>query len=184
VSGLRLNLGCGAFPFPQAEGWVNVDSDDVLEPDVCDDALCYLSDLADGAAHEIYMGHLLEHFDYEDGQALLRECYRVLVPGGRLGVVVPNTRAIMWRYLRGAQTTQPDATGRRYAVADLDDVCAYWLFSTVQPSPHRWAYDGGTLCRALERVGFVVQGAIDSYHDPRLSDPSWWQLGLDAERPA
>lgn len=178
---MRLNLGCGEFPLPLADGWLNLDADSSVHPDVL--ATVPPLPFPDASADAIYMGHLLEHFEYAEGQALLAECYRVLAPGGTLTVVVPDTRAIMRRWLGGAKTRQRDATGRPYAVADLDDVCAYWLFSTVQPSRHRWAYCDDTLVRALDRAGFQVTALVDRYRDPRLSDPGWWQLGYTAVRP-
>lgn len=179
MSGLRLNLGCGAYPFRGA-GWTNLDADPAVHPDVC--ATVPPLPFGDGAADEMYLGHLLEHFPRDDGLVLLRECYRVLVPGGRLGVVVPNTRLILRRWLGGATTTAVGPDQRTYRVSDLDDVCALWLFSSCQPSPHRWAFDATTLERIVEEAGFRVTGVIDPHRDPRLSDPSWWQLGVEAER--
>jgi hypothetical protein len=104
----------------------------------------------------------------------------VLVPGGRLGVVVPDTREIMRRWLAGDPTTFEMPVGRVSRVDDLDDVCALFLYSTIQPSRHRWSYDAGTLARALERVGLRPTDEIDRHADPRLAAGAWFQVGLDA----
>ena len=175
---LRLNLGAGAFPLA---GYVSVDADPACAPDVV--ATVPPIPYPDGSVAAIYCGHLLEHYDYDGGQALLRDCARVLAPGGHLTVVVPDMYAILRRYVRGAKTTQAGPAGERYAVADLDDICRYWLFSDYQPSPHRWAYDAVTLVRALERAGLRAVQQVDRYHDARLSDPGWWQLGYEVIRP-
>jgi predicted SAM-dependent methyltransferase len=175
---MRLNLGCGAFPL---EGFTSIDADPAVQPDVV--ATVPPLPYPDGAVAEIYMGHLLEHFDYEDGQALLRECYRVLMPGGRLGVVVPDTRAIMRLWLAGVGSRWEYPAGHWRCVDDLDEVCAMFLYSTVQPSHHQWSYDLGTLARALARAGLQPVAEIDRYRDPRLSNGgAWYQCGWDAER--
>ncbi len=172
---LRLNLGAGIFPLA---GYVNIDAEPGVEPDICATVPPIPCD--DGTVSMIYAGHLLEHFAPAAGQVLLRECHRVLQPGGRLTVVVPDTRAIMRRWLGASSYAVTSPEGRVWRVADLDDVCDFWLFSSFQASPHRWAYDETTLTRAVERAGFRVVGMVDRYQDPRLSDPNWWQLGVEA----
>lgn len=68
-------------------------------------------------------------------------------------------------------------------MADLDEVCTLFLYSTAQASPHRWSYDLFTLRRALERAGFVVDAQIDRWRDPRLGTGQWYQMGLDCHKP-
>lgn len=176
---VRLNLGAGAFPLA---GFVSVDADPACRPDVVATVPPLPYDT--GTVVEIYCGHLLEHFDYDGGQGLLRECYRVLASGGRLTVVVPDTRLILRRWLGQAATRVEMPAGRWWDIRDLDDVCATFLYSTYQASRHQWSYDSGTLRRALERAGFVPLVEVDRYHDPRLSNGgAWYQVGWEAERP-
>ena len=47
----------------------------------------------------IYHSHLLEHLDQEEGEDLIKECFRVLKPGGILRVVVPDLERICRDYL-------------------------------------------------------------------------------------
>jgi predicted SAM-dependent methyltransferase len=165
LPGVRLNLGCGLH---RKQGWINVDADPEVIPDVRKDVATYLRSLGDDVVDEIYAGHLVEHLDHEDARLLVEECRRVL-PGGLLGVVVPDTRAIAEAYL---------SEGR-----DLDQLCAAFLYSTVQPSQHRWSYDLATLRRLLEEAGLRVLGEIDRFEDARLAGGAWWQAGLDAVKP-
>src|ERR1017187_4875679 len=84
---VNLNIGSGVHPAP---GWVNIDRNllDDWQVDVIADAL----DLpfGDDVADRAYFGHVLEHLSYNgDALVALREAYRVLKPGGELGVVGP-----------------------------------------------------------------------------------------------
>ncbi len=50
-----------------------------------------LARFASGCFTEVYASHVLEHFDYcEEANAALAEWFRVLTPGGRLCVSVPD----------------------------------------------------------------------------------------------
>jgi predicted SAM-dependent methyltransferase len=166
---VRINLGSGPDRKP---GWVNVDNgidDDIWterpEGEVVEaDALEYLDSLQDDTVDEVYAGHFLEHFDYDEGQDLLGKCYRVLKSGGIVGMVVPDTKEVLRQYF--------------FEGRDLDDICEGFLYSTIQPSRHKWSYDLTTLRRALERAGFTVTDEIDRYDDPRLAAGAWFQCGL------
>jgi hypothetical protein len=68
-------------------------------------------------------------------------------------------------------------------VSDLDEVCAMFLYSPVQESPHRWSYDRETLARAMAPAGFRGFKEIDRYRDPRLGSPQWFQVGIQAVKP-
>lgn len=164
--GVRLNLGSG---YDNKEGWINVDVDPASGADVCADALEYVSAQRASSIDEIYAGHFLEHLYYEDAEHFLRDCHRVLRPGARIGIVVPDTNAIMRSYLEDRR--------------DLDQLCRAFLYSTVQESHHRWSYDLDTLRRILERAGFAVSAEIDRFIDARLHAGAWWQCGLEATKP-
>jgi hypothetical protein len=178
---LRLNLGCGAYALPQAVGWENWD-DDPLTPA---DRHLHVPPIPvpDGAVAEIYMGHLLEHLEPVEADALLRECYRVLAPGATLGVVVPDTRWVLEQYVRQSGQRVELPQGVFWELDDLDAVGSVFLYSTIQDSRHRWSYDETTLRRALSRAGFRVRGAIDRWHDPRASAHNAWSLGVDVVKP-
>jgi predicted SAM-dependent methyltransferase len=177
---IRLNLGSGAYSLPQRDSWVNVDED----PETPADRHYHVPPIPyqDGAVAEIYCGHLLEHFEPREADRFLQDCRRVLAPGGRLGVVVPDTRAVLARYLEQRHEGVEVPQNTFWNLDDLDDVCAVFLYSTIQPSRHKWAYDDHTLRKALVRNGFILGGPIPK-DDPRLSVPSWWDLSTDAFKP-
>ena len=174
----RLNIGCGEYLL---EGYENVDEN----PDLPCSAHYHAPPIPreDGSVDEIWACHVLEHLDYHEGAELLRECYRVLAPGGGIGVVVPDTREIMRQYLAGAPICVEIPTDHWRNVSDLDEVCVAFLYSPVQTSPHRWSYDRDTLARAMAAVGFRGFKEIDRYRDPRLGSPIWYQCGIQGVKP-
>ena len=72
-----------------------------------------------------YHSNFLEHLDRADAEAFLRECRRVLRPGGILRVVVPDLGVQARAYvaaLAAAEAEQPGADERhRWAVVELVD---------------------------------------------------------------
>jgi hypothetical protein len=158
--------------------WTNIDSEpyEAVDVQVRVPPIPY----ADGSVAEIFAGHFLEHLDQDEGAEFLREAYRVLEPGGKLGVVVPDTREILRRWLAGVNTPVEFPLGTWWRTDDLDDVCAMFLYSSVQPSRHLWSYDLTTLTRAVQAAGFRVAGEIDRHYDRRLGSGAWYQFGIDA----
>ncbi len=61
----------------------------------------------------VYHSHLLEHLQEEDGEDLIRECFRVLKPKGILRVVVPDLEKICRDYLSTLQEVDQGAKHAR-----------------------------------------------------------------------
>lgn len=93
---VKLNLGCG---LDKRRGFINVDVDERLKPDLVHDLAKKLP-FKDATASEILLQDVLEHFTKEMGLELLRECSRVLQDGGKLLIRVPNVSAIVSKYQR------------------------------------------------------------------------------------
>lgn len=85
---MKINLGCDTFPI---EGFINVDGEPKVNPDVCMDFFDYLKSLKPNSVDEVYAGHVIEHFTTEESISLLKEVKRVLKVGGKVTVVVPDT---------------------------------------------------------------------------------------------
>lgn len=138
---LRLNLGAGN---DRRDGYLSVD----LRSDVAD-VLADVTRLpfADESAAEIFASDLLEHFPATRTAQILAEWHRVLAPGGKLAIRVPNLLALA-RLLVEYPHTRPDVIRNIYG-------------------GHRWGPDGAwdthhtgwtpeMLHAELERAGFVV----------------------------
>lgn len=102
-----LNLGCGGRYHVD---WVNVDftarSKSVIVHDLSKGIPA-----ADNTYDVVYHSHLLEHFSKDDAPAFIKECYRVLSPGGTLRVVVPDLEAIAKAYLNALDNVLSDIPG-------------------------------------------------------------------------
>ena len=59
--------------------------------------------LKDNSVDEILAEHIIEHFYFDDIVFLLEECYRVLVPGGKIRIVCPDAKNIANLILMGEQ---------------------------------------------------------------------------------
>ncbi|QDU98010.1 class I SAM-dependent methyltransferase [Lignipirellula cremea] len=91
-----LNVGCGTHWHPE---WTNVDLVS-HSPAVQQADLRRGIPYADGEFDAVYHSHVLEHLDPADGVAFLRECCRVLRPGGVLRIAAPDLETIAREYLR------------------------------------------------------------------------------------
>jgi len=92
----RLNLGCG---FDKREGFINADSFQECSPDVLMNIESFPWPFEDDQFDYILMKHVLEHVgaSFADFRLVMRELYRVLKPGGRLEIHVPDYRhATYW----------------------------------------------------------------------------------------
>ena len=92
---VKINLGCGGY---KLDGFINVDIDIKVEPDVVADVKNLLGV---GKAEVIYAGHLLEHFDYNVGLQLLKRWREWLIEGGEIYIVVPDIDIFVKNYLEG-----------------------------------------------------------------------------------
>lgn len=90
---VRLHLGCGG---ERKDGWVNVDllGDPVDVAWNLANSLPFQADSVVAIFHE----HLLEHLPMEAGDSFMRECFRVLRPGGILRVGVPDAGRLIQSY--------------------------------------------------------------------------------------
>jgi SAM-dependent methyltransferase len=90
----RVNLGCGPLP---AAGWLNVDAVS-RSADLIQD-LGRRLDLPDACAEMVFSEHVLEHLDFpEEARTFLGEAFRILRPGGRIRLIVPDGEKVIRAY--------------------------------------------------------------------------------------
>lgn len=144
-----LHFGSGAY---HIDGWINVDL--IGErPDVAADLAAALP-FASESADYIHTEDFLEHVDLEQGRTFLRECFRILRPGGVMRLLTPDLDALV-------RSVYLDRERRHIAW------CAN-SFGTATPAEalnmhlrmngdHRFVYDDELLARELQAAGFRVR---------------------------
>jgi predicted SAM-dependent methyltransferase len=117
---LRLHLGCGG---ERKAGWVNID----LLGDPVDVAWNLANSLpfAAGSVTAIFHEHLLEHLPLTAGDSFMRECYRVLQPGGILRVGVPDAGRLIESYAGDRSYLENLHPGRPTALIAVQELF-YW----------------------------------------------------------
>ncbi|MDA8360850.1 MAG: methyltransferase domain-containing protein [Gammaproteobacteria bacterium] len=182
-AGPRLNLGCGPVI---ADGWINVDGSrrawlatrlprlDALltrlrllpptafTPSVVHHDVRQPLPWRDMSVAAIYAGELWEHLEYPDARRLMRECFRVLKPGGVLRICVPDGIAFWQRYLElfdeevARAPQERDAKRLRAHVAlYFADICTRpALFKSVGHF-HKWQFDEVQLTDLFFECGFM-----------------------------
>jgi SAM-dependent methyltransferase len=126
----------------------------------------------------VYHSHFLEHIDLRFAPGLLKECHRVLKPGGVLRVVLPDLEFLVKQYQAAIQAMDADRPGalkfHRQSVADLFDQMVRrettgtreqkrwvkWIEQKFRGGAadtgelHRWMYDRHSLGQLLSQTGF------------------------------
>src|SRR3989442_1209679 len=156
---IRLHLGCGPL---YKRGWINIDlaqpSPTALRAWVVrkrsggKEELDLMWDLRRGlpfpndSVEAIFSEHLLEHFDYAAGFALLVECHRVLQPGGVLRIGVPDLERYIHAYHGKDPIIDDCRPGRPTQAIAMSEIFFH--------HGHRATYDYETLALACREAGF------------------------------
>lgn len=89
----RLNIGSGAtehgrYATPEGSGWLTLDINPKVNPDVIHDITQYPWPFEDSQFHEVQAAHLLEHLD--DWIGFFSEMYRVCAHGAVVRIAGPH----------------------------------------------------------------------------------------------
>jgi SAM-dependent methyltransferase len=142
----------------------------------------------------VYHSHFLEHLSRSHAAGLLKECRRVLRPGGVLRVAVPDLAYLVRQYretmgnpIEHGQAIEAltDQMVREHATGPNEQKgTAGFIERLIRGTPektgerHLWMYDAVSLKKLLADVGFVnctVQSSVTSLI------PGWKEFHLDAD---
>jgi predicted SAM-dependent methyltransferase len=177
----RVRVMLGAGPCAR-EGWLPTDITPSRRDVVYLDARKRLP-FEDGSVDLIHTEHLIEHIDFAAGQHLLRECNRILRPGGRLRVSTPDYERVLALAARPldprlAEMVRSDNALNGVPADKLDDptFVVNRLFSDYA---HRFLYSEQLLTRCMTEAGL----AEVRRHDVGESDePELRGLEMHGER--
>lgn len=142
---IHLHLGCGTKYLP---GFVNIDANPRQKLDLWLDVRCGLP-FATGSVDSIYSTHMFEHFYPDELEKLLRECVRVLAPGGGVRLIVPSLRSAIVAYQQNRSDWFEDAFPRHF-----DSVGGRFSNFVFCDGQHRTAFDFSHLDEVLRKAGF------------------------------
>ncbi len=175
----KLQIGSGNNVY---EGWLNTDYEPGI-PGVYRMDATRKFPFADNTFDYVFCQHMIEHIGYPEGQFMLRECLRVLKPGGKVRISTPNLA-----FVCGLYNSTPDERQRAY----MEWSKATWVPDAPKASPafvvnnffrnwgHQFIYDSETLREAIERAGFH---ALKSFDLNQSDDPIFQDLENEQRLP-
>lgn len=132
---MKLNLGCGA---KKMQGYVNIDISSSVTPDRVFD-LSQPLDYEDDSIDEIVSFQMFEHLPVDKVPDVLASWYRILKPGGRLIMELPDFDVCIRWYLE-----------------EGSDLSLRWIFGSQDRmgQQHLWGWNKLRLYDALSKAGF------------------------------
>lgn len=164
---MRLNIGAGAR---RIEGYTGVDMVPRAGADII--APAHAIPLGDETVDEIMAIHLFEHLYRWECEKVLAEWRRLLKPGGRLVLELPNLIKCCENIISGRAGKEPEQLGMWGLYGDPR--------GGDQFMAHRWGWTPDTLRELLEANGFHRIG-----QEPTLFHPAGRQhrdMRIVAER--
>jgi predicted SAM-dependent methyltransferase len=155
-----LNLGCGDKYF---DGFINIDGNIFRRKDMWLDlrnSLPFPSQSVD----RIYSCHVFEHFYMDELKIILKECQRVLKPGGGMRILVPSLEQAVTAYIAGKKEWFSDFPSSYQSIGGR---FFNYIFCDSQ---HRLTFDYSFFDELLHEAGF--QNVITSEPGKSVLFPS------------
>lgn len=150
---IKINFGSGTFPLP---GWVNVDSDPTCSPDVLADLGTFPLPFPDGCARYLHSEDFFDQLPVETAYAFLRECHRILAPGGVMRLLTPDLHRLADLYVRGDPELMRLWTSYVGLPLRTGSLCEIMNLA-MSLGGHTFMWDAPTLIRALAECGFEAR---------------------------
>jgi predicted SAM-dependent methyltransferase len=139
----RLHLACGKHILP---GWANIDQ--IKAPDVIQHDLTRPLPVPQGSISLIFAEHFIEHIRRDQAVHLVRECYRMLKPGGVLRVSTPDLKKLISEYLAQRTDEWRDVNW-------LPNSPCQMVNEGMRLWGHQFVYDEKELASVLREGGFT-----------------------------
>ena len=136
---MKLHLGSGSR---YLEGYLHIDIADYEHIDI-NSSVDKLNTIDNDTIDEIYASHVIEYFDRNEVESVLKEWKRVLKKDAVLRIAVPNFEALIKVYKETEEIEK--ILGPLYGKWDLTDGRIIY---------HKTVYDKNSLTELLKRIGF------------------------------
>jgi ubiquinone/menaquinone biosynthesis C-methylase UbiE len=156
---VKLNLGCG---LDVRDGYINIDVRKVHPKIlVLDLEKELLKPFPDNSVEEIIAKDFIEHLSWRVVEDFLKDCYRVLKPGGRMYIQVPDMEAIAKKVILNPSFKYGELEGWK--------AISFWVYGAQDHefNVHKTGFTIPTLKKLLESIGFVVE-SIENDGDTNL----------------
>ena len=172
-----LHIGCGPkgtwLPemFAGYEEW-RMDIEAAVEPDMVGSITAI--DLPDSEVNAVYASHILEHVEQWDVHQALCEVLRVLAPGGKALIVVPDLVRVAREITEHPSRIEAVNLESPFVNTPLDILFGWQpaIYAGQEFMRHRTAFTQKTLAAHLHAAGFA-QGKVEARD---------WQLFALAEK--
>jgi len=146
---IKIEIGSG--PRPGTNGWLTLD----LHAG-CDLQMNLLETLPfpDNTVDMIYSSHFLEHFQTAEMKLILKECYRILKPGGKISTCVPDSSTYINAYSENKEL-DPGVWLRYTPAADINSKIDYINYIGHLNGEHKHLFDLENLLAIQKLCGFV-----------------------------
>jgi len=136
---IKLHLGCGHRDF--GKDWIHIDAGDYSHLDYS--SIQDLRQFEDNTVDIIYASHVIEYFDRDEINHLLKEWKRILKPNCTLRLAVPNFEAMSYLYST-KRISLKDILGPLYGKMKMGNMQIY----------HKTVYDFDEIKTILQKNGF------------------------------
>ena len=158
----KYNLGCGTYlyqDFLNIGYWSHL-SEDVIYNDLNGTSNTFMlnHDLRkgipalDSSLDLVYHAHMLEHLSYLDGITFIDECFRVLNPGGRMRILVPDLE--LWINAYSSKNNFFFNEYRKVLDNDIYVTNGSIFMGMLHNHEHKCGYDFEMINWLLTRCGF------------------------------
>lgn len=152
---IKIEIGAGHKK--GSDGWLTMDLDGA---DIQWD-LRYGMPFSENSIDQIYSSHFFEHLSASEASKLLKECKRVLKPGGIFSICVPNAKRYIEAYLNkdiSFWQQQEDFYAPAYNDTTIIDYINYVAYMDGQ---HKYMFDQENLLHILNSHNFKSVRLVD-----------------------
>lgn len=167
----KLHVGCGKH---RLEGWLNADYFPKLKDVIRLDATKNYP-FENNQFDYVFSEHMIEHISYPAGLQVLRECFRVLKPTGKIRISTPDLAFLVDLYQEKKSQLQVDfikfSTDVHLKEApDYQDT--FVINNYVRNWGHTFIYDEKVLRQAMEKAGFtnIMRFPVSESQDAALQN--------------